>query len=351
MAAPTRNSKDRLIQELANEPWRFDFFQAARLLQSWHPAGSRIGCSSSPDQDAVRFGEHPSLAFESSELEEFEPGDAQAPARLFVRFLGLLGSNGPMPLWFSAYAFDRQNLHKDSALVDFLNIFHHRLISLFFRAWACNQKAVDLDRPADAAFPDYFRSLIGLGLEASKEHDAELPDWTKIFYAGRLVPQSRGIEGLEAILQDDFGLPVAVEPFVGRWLDVNECADEPAEGFCQLGGPPGAGVLGESAIIGWCVWDRQLSIRIRIGPMTLAKYKSFLPRQAPEGRLLRRLAAWVRTYVGHEFFCEVQLVLQADEAREVRLGVEGKLGWTTWLGIEQLPFDRDPDDLLLECEL
>jgi type VI secretion system protein ImpH len=336
METTTGKKTPDLIEALVANPTAFDFFRAVRLLEAQHADQPRIGTSIDPRQDPVRFGQRPSLGFARSTIESFTDGGAQ-PHELLVNFMGLLGPNAPLPLHITDYARDREMNGKDETLPAFLNIFHHRLLSLFYRAWAVNQKAADLDRPERASFARFIGSFFGLGMPELRNRDA-VPDWAKLYYSGWLSGQTRNADGLETILRDFFQMPVRVLTFVGHWLRL------PEHSVCRLGEAPETGTLGRSAVIGARVWDCQLKFRVRIGPVTLAE----LQRLLPGGETFLRLRCWVRGYSGDEFLWDVQVVLKKEEVPPIQLGCAGLLGWTTW--VKSVPSERDAEDLILEPE-
>jgi type VI secretion system protein ImpH len=320
---------------LKGDPWAFDFYRAMRLLEAAHPDRPRLGESSHPRDDPMRFGQEPSLAFAPSTLAGFEPAsESGRPVRLMVYFFGLFGPNGPLPTHMTEYARERRQQAHDPTLTRFMDVFHHRLICLFYRAWADAQKAVDLDRPEDSRFASYLGSFFGMGMSSLRNRD-EAPDWTKIFFAGRLAPQARNAEGLEAIILGDFGVPAQVKTFLGQWLKLPEAS------LCRLGGSPESASLGKTSLVGERFWSGQLKFRIRLGPLDLADYYRLLPT----GAAFRRLRAWVLNYSGREYFWEAQLVLKAAQTPTPQLGKAGLLGWTCWL--KSKPMTRDPDNLIL----
>ena len=326
-----------LIDRLAKEPHRFDFFRAVRLLENEFRQLPRVGTSRRLQDDSIRFAQNPSLAFAPSTLEFFSRGDGTHPDRLFMNFLGLLGPNGPMPSFMNEFIRDRQRNSNDPALARFLDIFNHRMISLFYRAWASAQKSVDFDRPDEARFATYIGSLLGIGMDALRNRDA-VPDRAKLYFSGRLSNQARNAEGLQAILSEFFGIRVEVREFVGFWLTL------PPENRCRLGESPETGSLGSTAVAGERMHEAQLKFRIRMGPMTLADMQRMLPR----GVAFRRLKDWVRNYIGDEFFWDVQCVLLAREVPTTSLGQSGMLGWTTWL--KSTPTEKDSEDAVFDPE-
>ncbi len=324
-----------LSRALEREPYQFDFFQALRRLECSYRDRPRLGRSLRAADDPIRLAQQPSMAFAPSTLAAFEPGKEGRPARLEVNCFGLLGPNGPLPLHLTEYARDRLRHAHDPTFVRFLDVFHHRLLSLFYRAWADAQPTVHFDRPDSDRFALYVGSLFGLGMASLRDRDA-MPDLAKLHYAGRLACQTRHAEGLEAMLADFFKLPVTIEPFVAHWLEL------PVDCHCRLGESPETGTLGVTTVIGARVWDCQHKFRIRFGPLSLADYQRLLPG----GISLERLAAIVRNYVGDELRWDLHLLLRKAEAPPLTLGAKtAQLGWTTWL-LGQ-PLARDADDLCL----
>jgi len=334
MAGPDRKTPDNLIGELAASPFAFDFFRAVRLLENQRRDLPRVGTSLSPAQDAVRFGQTPSLAFPPSTLESVEPREPDGGAKLFVRFFGLFGPNAPLPPHLTEYAHERKLHYGDRTLEAFLDIFHHRLISFFYRAWATNQKTVDMDREEDQRFSLFVGSVFGLGGEAQRNRDS-IPDWAKLHFAGRLACQTRSAEGLESILREFFEVPAQLETFVGHWMDL------PEDSICELGQSRQTGSLGVNTIVGLTIFDTQLKFRIRLGPMKFADYERLLPNSPS----FERLSKWVLNYCGQQYFWDAQLVLEAGEVPTTQLGAAGRLGWTTWLKTQ--PFTHDANDLIL----
>jgi type VI secretion system protein ImpH len=338
MADTHGNSPNPLIDKMVKHPYGFDFFLAVRLIESQRPDLPRVGFSFLPPEDPVRFFQKPSMRFAPASLDSVQPGPADSVPRMAVTFFGLFGPNAPMPPHITEYVLERELHHKDFTITAFFNLFHHRLISHFYRAWASSQKSVDLDRPSDQHFATYIGSLFGVGMEALQNRDA-VPDYAKLFFAGRLASQTRNAEGFEAILHEYFHIPAEVQPFAGRWLTL------PPDSVCRLGESPQSGSLGVNTILGSRFWDCQLSFRMRFGPMSLADYE----RMLPNGDTFERLKCWVLNYCGEHFFWDSQLVLRASEVPGTRLGHSTRLGWTSWL--QTKPPTADAADLILNPPL
>jgi type VI secretion system protein ImpH len=335
MASPNRQAPDSVIVQMSAEPEKYDFFAAVRLLQRHFRDLPRVGHSLSPAQDGVRFAQSPYLEFAPATIEAVQQSDPNRPPVIYSRHFGVFGPNGPLPLCMTEYARERILHHGDKTFASFCNVFHHRLLSFFFAAWAETRKTVDFDRPEDQRWSSYIGALAGFGLRSLHGRDT-VPDRAKLYYSGRLANQTRNAEGLGAILQDFFGIKTEVEPFAGRWMDL------PPDAGCRLGASPSTGTLGSTVIVGRRVWTCQLSFRLRMGPMKLSDLKRLLPSE--HGFALLR--DWVRLYCGEEYMWDAKIVLSKEEVPSTQLGRGGALGWTTWL--KTAPFERDAENLVLQ---
>src|SRR6188508_328811 len=219
-----RPSLPQLLDLLARAPQAFDFFQAMRRLEAVYcdtPDRPRFGTAVRPSEEPIRLGQDPELVFATSPMGGVSPGREGAPPRLSVNFFGLLGPNGPLPLHVTEYARDRLRNADDPTMARFFDVFHHRMLMLFYRAWASGRPAVNHDRPATDRFQLYIGALAGMGLAALRERD-EFPDAAKLFFAGRLAAHTRNAEGLEAIIGEfwdarDVGSGVSARlPAAGR---------------------------------------------------------------------------------------------------------------------------------------
>ena len=343
---------------LAEAPYRYDFYQTLRRLECLYDGKPRWGQALRPVDEPVRLGQDPDLSFAPAPLASFET-DGGRPPRLQVRLFGLFGPNGPLPLHVTEYARERLRLAGDPTLSRFLDIFHHRFLALFYRAWAQAQPHVSRDRPKADRFTVYVGAFIGMASLASRKRDA-LPDLAKFFHVGALIRQVRNTEGLAHILQHFFRVPVQIEEFVGHWLLLGT-------GERTFLSPEGA-ALGSGAVLGRRVWDRQHKFRIRLGPLTLDQYESFLPalpklrsseggpaspkprggEGGPGGVSLRKLVDWVRMYLCFELDWDVRLLLKQNEVPSLTLGGGQRLGWTSWL--DRRRTDSCADDLCLDAE-
>ena len=309
-----------LMQALAERPGDFELFAALRLLERAFADKPRLGRAGRAGDDPVRLGHAPSLAFAPRSIAAFRPGDDARPPKLDALVLGLFGPNGPLPLHLTEYAIDRRINSRDTTLAAFADIFHHRILSLFYRAWADAEPTVQADRPDDDRYRFHVGALIGLANAGAG--DDPVAGMGARAHAGRMLSPSRNPEGLRCLLESAFGEPVQVIEFVAQWLPL------PPDAWLRLGRGRDVAELGRTCVMGALVRGGQQRFRIRIGPLDHAAFSRLLPG----GDTLRQLATLVRGYVGDEQAWDVQLVLRAGQVPTVRLGIGGRMGLDTWMG-------------------
>ena len=338
MAGKFGDQTNALKLRFLDNPVGVSFFQAVRRLECHFSDKPRVGYATRSSDEPVQFCQECSLRFPPTTLQRYEQATETSKPRLIVNFLGLLGPQGPMPLHITDYIHDRELNHNDHTLARFLDIFNHRMISLFYRAWACKCQTVSYDRPYEDRFSVYIGSLIGIGLDSLCHRD-NVPDVAKLHFSGHLSCQTRHAEGLRAILEHYFGIKTSIEEFIGQWVRI------PDTYRCRLGQSADSATVGVNAIVGSQVWDCQQKFRIVLGPMSLKKYEQMLLG----GNSYATLKDWVRNYVGDELSWELQLILKASEVPKISLGESGRLGWTTW--VQSYPFEQDVKDLKLQSEV
>lgn len=343
MASSLRQEDPRLDLEevrdlLFSEPNGFDFFQAVRLLELLAPGREPVGDFALPRHEVVRFRVNPSLAFPASAIQSLRPGEANEPAAMSVNFMGLVGPLGLLPNYYTELVAERVRSH-DRSLAEFLNIFQHRIISLFYRAWERSHFTIGYERNGKDAVTSRLLDLVGLGLSPLQSRQL-IRDQAILYYGGLFGLSTRSALAIESILSDYFDVPIEVEQFVGVWRSLAK-----EDQCCFDTGSPEGRQLGFGAVAGDEIWDRQSCARIRIGPLDAERYRDFLP----EGTSFAPLKALVQFYSGNDIEYEVQLILKREQVPACELGHElgdMQLGWFTWMKSSP-SFDRDPCDTVL----
>jgi type VI secretion system protein ImpH len=309
-----------LFAELAAAPHRFDFHQTLRRLENLFRESPRWGSAALPSAEPIRLGQDPSLAFGASMLAGFRPPENDRPGRLAVAFFGLFGPHGPLPLHLTEYARDRIRHSGDRTFAGFVDIFQHRMLVLFHRAWAAAQPTASLDRADADRFQAYVAALFGHDFAAPIEGGAGR--WAKLQYAAHFANPSRHPSGLESVVSHYLGVPAAVEEFVGCWLVLPESAR------FSLGVSAKVSTLGVSTVLGRRVWRCDQKFRIVLGPLSRADFDRLLP----SGSALPKLRDLVRAYVCDELDWDIRLMLDENESDQARLGEDSRLAWNARLG-------------------
>jgi type VI secretion system protein ImpH len=323
-----------LLTALRENPFKYGFYQAVRRIECAYKDKPRIGTSLRPKDDPVRFGQPPSTSFAPSSLSYFKLGEKGLAPKMGVNFIGVFGPNGALPIHLTEYARSRIVNDHDKTLSGFVDVYHHRLISLFYRAWANAQPTVNYDRPDKDQFAKYVGALIGIGMPSLRNRDS-VQDRSKFYYSGWLGNQAKNAEGLRAIISDYFAMPAQIEQFVPQWIEL------PKECQLLLGINRETGTLGRNAAIGKKAWECQQKFRIVMGPLNRKQYL----RMLPGGESLKHLQALVRNYVGDELAWDLKLVMKHEQMPSLKLGATGMLGWTarTW----SRRIERDVDELIV----
>jgi type VI secretion system protein ImpH len=325
-------------QRLFEHPYNYKFFQMVRLLERLLPDREPVGQTAPPHREIARFSAYPSLAFPASEIRELAPPE-NGPAKMTVNFMGLTGPIGTMPHWYTLLVSERLQAG-DKSIRDFLDIFNHRFISLFYRAWEKYRPGIAYERGEHDPFSEALLNLVGMGTPGLKIPQALSTD-AFLYFSGLLAQRPRSALALQLVLEEYFEVPVEIEQFLGSMF-----ALDPATICCPADRETQSEQLGLGAVVGDEIWDPHARIRVKLGPLTAEQYRDFLPGQTA----YRALDAWTRFFANDEIEFEVQLILKQDEVPSCTLGAAERdsplLGWVSWLSSK--PLDRNPSDTILQ---
>ncbi len=318
-----------LVERLAKQRSNQSFFQAIRLLL--RASRTTLGRDLRPSGEAIRLRAEASEAFPASELSRigFDEQENSKPI-LDASFFGLYGPSGALPQHYTQLVIDRIR-KKDTGIRDFLDIFNHRLLSLFYRAWEKHHFPVAYETAHQANVPDLvtecLMSLVGFGNPGVRDR-LQISDKAWLHYAGLKALSGPRPDALQGMISHHFKIPALVQSFQGEWLRI------PVEEQTRLGsarlGETKNNALGVEAVAGQRTWAVEHRFRIELGPLRLDQFNCFIPN----GALLEPLAQLVRTYVGPQFDFDVQVILHPLDVPGTTLGgaSSSRLGWNTWLG-------------------
>lgn len=330
MAPQKRQSGTPLRERLFNEFYRFSFFKAVDLLESMFPEKKPLGQTLAPEEEAVRFSVKPGFIFPPSDISGLEQGDEERPANMAVTFMGLVGPNGVLPRWYNELAIER-NRNKDFSLTAFLDLFHHRLISLFYLSWKKHRFPENYMPGARDRLSRYLLSLSGLGTPGLRG-TIGLPEESLAFYSGLISRQAPSAVAIEATVSYLSGTTAKVDQFIEQLIPLNP------EDQTRIGSANAQ--LGVDSICGSFVWDCQAKFRVNLGPMGFDEFLRFLP----SGDMLGPIFSLVKYMVGMEYEFETRIHLKREEVPPCILGGETgpRLGWTTWIKSAGFVHDNDP---------
>ena len=332
MEAKKRQSGTPLKDRLFEEHYNFSFFKAVSLLESLFPVKKPLGQTLEPDKEAVRFSVKPSLAFPGSDISRLEQSQDDGSVKMEVTFMGLIGPAGVMPHWYTEMVVGRI-WKKDHSLADFLNIFHHRLISLFYLAWKKYRFEASYLPDARDRLSHCLLSLAGLGTPGLIERIG-LPAESLAFYSGLLSQSIPSALAIESAVEYFAGTDVNVDQFIERMLPISP------EDQTRLGAANS--YLGVDAVCGSYILECTTKFRVNLGPVGYEKFLRFLPT----GNLLPPIFALVRCMVGIEYEFDITVSLNRDEVPLCILGEEtpsaARLGWSTWVKSPDVTHGENP---------
>jgi len=339
-------ARQRLEAALATGGTGFEFVQAMRLLSRLYPDRAQVGGWEDPARELVRISVPPSFAFPPAEIAFLQlpppsaprpdgtPRTDAQPARMGVRFLGLIGPQGVLPHIYTEHAAVRARA-RDTAFGDFLDLFHHRALSLFYRAWERHRPTIPAERGQEDRLRSHLLDLVGAGTTSVQARSA-VPLDSLAYYAGLLIMRTRPAQGMAQLVGDHFGVPARAEQFVGEWQVLRD------GGQICLEADDDDGRLG-SAVLGNAIFDVLARVRLHLGPLTREQFDGFLPGGASH----EMLCALARLYSDDQVGVDAQLILARDAIPGAVIGAPEapRLGFGTWLRTK--PPARDADDVRL----
>ncbi len=341
MAAKEREQDPSVNESLFREFYRFSFFKAVQLIERFNSAKKPLGKALTPREEPVRFYVKPGFKFPPSDISNLTQTDEKEPVAMEVAFLGLIGPSGILPYWYNELAMERGR-QKDSSMTSFFDLFHHRLISLFYLAWEKYRLAEVYLPGARDRISRCFLSYIGLATPGLTKRIG-LSEESLLFYSGHLSKCVPSAAAIEATVEYFSGAAARVEQFIDRIIYFDP------EDQTQLG--MANGQLGVDAVCGNSAKENQTKFRVDLGPMGYEDFLCFMPT----GKRLRPIFALTQYMVGIEYEFEIGLVLKREEVPPCALGMSApappRLGWSTWIKAPDFIHRDDPCIVMQKPEL
>jgi type VI secretion system protein ImpH len=327
MPTSKRRFEPAVIERLFKEPYRFRFFQAVRLIELWV---RRRGLAEDVAH-YLRIENSMSLGFPASELEAIaiEPAEAGADPRSlrYVRitpgFMGFLSGRGVLPAHYTERLAQHQLYQRDSGPRAFLDALSNRSLVMFYKAWCKYRLEFKYERDGKDEFLPLLLSLAGLGSTSLRGRLGAhgIRDESLAHFAASLRHRPASAAQMARVLSEYFRQPICIEQFAGAWYTV------PQEQQSVLG--TADAVLGAGALAGERVWQRDLRLRLVVGPLDAASFDAFLPG----GVAARALRGMLSMFTGAALEYEVEVVLRAADVRcaTLRQGEGKRLGWDAFL--------------------
>lgn len=335
-----------LIEQLVEAPYRFEFFQAVRLLDGLfrdEDSGRRHGADVLSER--IRFRNTLHQGFAPAEIEALDAwpdvaegrGGAQRWRKVEITpyAIGLLGVHGALPAHYTERISERERIHRDRAVRALLDIFANRAVAQFYLAWKKYRLPLQYECDRRNRFLPLVLAVAGLGFDALRERMRDgagrIEDEAIARVATLLSQRPLSARALERVLAGHFRVPVRVEQFVGAWYAL------PDDQRTTLGGRNA--LLGRTALSGERVWQRNLRVRIHVGPLAAADYHAFLPG----GESAAALAKLLQLATGYQFEYEVRPCLRAADVRPAAFGAATapRLGRDAFLASRLSTSDRD----------
>jgi type VI secretion system protein ImpH len=322
MGSETRVSNPGLMQALLHKPHSFSFFQLVQLLQRY-TGGPRLGSAGPASEENLRLRPALSLVFPAADVQSVEVIEETSASRRRYRvttsFMGLYSSDSPLPTFYAEDLIRKET--NQIAVREFVDMFHHRALSLLYRTWEKYRYSIQFQRHGSDEVSRRLFSMIGLGTNPLVKSTG-LPSVRLLRYAGLITHRPHSAAALSGILKDYFGLPdVKVDQCVEQWVPIDPSQQNRLGNQCCS--------LGRDLTVGSRVRDRSSKFRISIGPVGFNDYLRFIPVSKDYAAMVNL----IRFYQTDRLDFDIKVRLRSEESPPLCLSSANpqRLGWTSCL--------------------
>ncbi|WP_322062864.1 type VI secretion system baseplate subunit TssG [Paraburkholderia sp. J63] len=282
---------------LARAP-RMSFMQLCRLLELGAPDRPGFGTRDTAAHEPVRFGAWTRTGFPAGEVAAVEFDEAQdgygppAPPTIRTTFMGLYGVDAAVPSHMIDDIVLREEGHE--VVESFLDRFHHRFVTLLYRAWKKYRYPESFRPGGTDAHSRNLLCLVGFGW-GDKPGRAGLPDVRMLALLGLLALKTRTPEGLAGVIALAVpGADVGVEEFFPAFTGTGTPRPLTSSVSARDQGRDGVRGLGSGYVLGRRMAYRSRAVRVTLRPGSAQQAHDLLPG----AWLQRELIAFVRLYAG-----------------------------------------------------
>ena len=307
--------QDKEQNPIIHDKSKMHLFALLRYLHYEYDLKNNIGDEQSLKEHTLRFGQDATLAFQERQIHRIIYNERRT--KIQIQSFGLLGPNGALPIHITEAIYEKILHEKDNTFNDFLDIFHHRLIGLFYKSWLMSQPIVQLENLKNHSFNNYISGFVGNNFQAD-DFDINITSFRQFYYSSLLLNQNMPIDNLKELLRNFFGIPIAIKQNIGQWINAEEHSTILSHQSIMK--------LGEGILIGTRYYDATSKFRILIGPVNVATYLRFLKN----GELAKQLNYWVIRYTKHSYVFDVEIIVQKDDVSPLNANHTGRLGQNSW---------------------
>ncbi|WP_373819345.1 type VI secretion system baseplate subunit TssG [Glaesserella sp.] len=330
MADSNRSTRSDVEKTQLINITRYSFYQLVEILFKLSKVESATTLALLPQKEPIRFMSSAGLEFPIRDIVDVL-STKQGQYYLEVSFLGLHGSQSPLPTYYLE-SLAAEYLHKETKLVDFMNLFNHRLVLLLHHIWRKYRYYINFRDEGTDAFSQRMFSLVGLGHEKTRNR-LSIHHSKMLAYAGMLASPGRSSEVIANLVSHCFDLPdVSLKEWRFRYVNISENEQNRLGGILkELGRPPtGRSCLGMNFTLGGKNPDRGGKFELQLNNLSRKQFLSFLPN----GENYLSLITFVSFVLKDQFAWDLKLGLKPKQITGMKLGDEqnSMLGWTSFVG-------------------
>lgn len=320
-----------MIEGIFENAQQIDFYKAVFLVENQLKTADssfrHIGYDSQPKLELIKFSVTQGLGFPGNAISKIESNgysDNFHQVTMHISFMGMTGCSGALPQYYTELVLQRMK-HKDMTMRDFYDMFNHRLISLYYRAWKKYKHSLNYVTTNGSYSP--YQKILSLLAGGESLHQLRC--------AGIFHRKVRNASDLEMLLRYYLECDVKIQQMVGQWQTLNPQEQTRLAGGGLLEGQHAA--LGVDAMLGQKVWDLSSQVNVVITCTRSEQAKQLLP-----GGLLHKVAKNILTdYLGHAVGYRLLIKAKYKDINTAQISKNSiKLGSSSFLAVRKTELNK-----------